>query len=100
VVFINHDFPNSIDFVDNADSATILTAGKDGPVRMWALQGRYIGTFGQDEIWDIHDQDTYASYPKDITKDGHKEASEMDEDRTRMMQILNRRIASESRHAV
>lgn len=41
----------SIDFVE--DKQLILTASTDCSVRLWTLDGQYIGTFGQSTLWNI-----------------------------------------------
>uniref|UniRef100_H3B9M3 Uncharacterized protein n=1 Tax=Latimeria chalumnae TaxID=7897 RepID=H3B9M3_LATCH len=37
----------------------LLTSSLDGRVRLWSQQGEYIGTFGQNEPWDISDKNSW-----------------------------------------
>jgi hypothetical protein len=49
---------NALEYVEN--SRIVITCSNDFSIRLWSLKnGFYIGTFGQDEIWNIHDIKTY-----------------------------------------
>jgi len=57
----------AITSVSSIDSQNIiLTSSKDCSVRLWTLDGDFIGTFGQDDTWDIEDPDTYSKLPNDV----------------------------------
>ncbi|ORX44215.1 WD40 repeat-like protein, partial [Piromyces finnis] len=57
----------AITSVSSIDSQNIiLTSSKDCSVRLWTLDGDFIGTFGQDDPWDIEDPETYSKLPDDV----------------------------------
>ncbi|RKO89787.1 WD40-repeat-containing domain protein, partial [Blyttiomyces helicus] len=55
---------SSVNYVNTYD--LILTAAKDLTIRVWTPEGEYIGIFGQDEPWVIHDRLTYRPLPEDV----------------------------------
>ncbi|KAL5011758.1 hypothetical protein ScPMuIL_010309 [Solemya velum] len=48
---------NSLTLVE--EHKVIITASNDCTVRLWNLEGHYIGTFGQTESWDIYNPNSY-----------------------------------------
>ncbi|CAM9527261.1 unnamed protein product [Lampetra fluviatilis] len=38
----------------------LLTAALDCSVRLWSVDGAFVGTFGQDTLWDIHNRATWS----------------------------------------
>ena len=53
----------SLNFVDHELQAMIITASTDKTARLWTLEGRFIGTFGQRKKWNLK-QPTSYQYPK------------------------------------
>ncbi|XP_028397733.1 WD repeat-containing protein 64-like [Dendronephthya gigantea] len=49
----------------------LLTSSVDCTVRMWTLNGHFIGTFGQPKMWDIHQEISYQHpmVPYDVLVD-------------------------------
>jgi WD40 repeat protein len=49
----------------------LMTTSLDCTVRLWTCEGEYVGTFGQDEAWDIYDPDTFQHpmVPYDVLVD-------------------------------
>ncbi|XP_064389341.1 WD repeat-containing protein 64-like isoform X2 [Halichondria panicea] len=49
----------------------LVSAAADGAVRLWSLEGHYIGSFGQPHIWTLGDPSSYQYplSPEDITLD-------------------------------
>lgn len=52
-------------------ATTLISSATDCTIRVWSRQGEYIGTFGQDEIWNLYDVKTYKhpSVPYDVLID-------------------------------
>ena len=44
----------------------VVTASRDGIVRAWTLEGRYIGSFGRDQ-WQVETASSYATPPAVVT---------------------------------
>nr|XP_006820825.1 PREDICTED: WD repeat-containing protein on Y chromosome-like [Saccoglossus kowalevskii] len=59
----------SIDLVNEHN--LILTSSLDFTVRLWTFDGEYVGTFGQQEPWDIYNRSTFAHpmVPYDVLVD-------------------------------
>ncbi|KAJ3217573.1 WD40 repeat domain 95 [Dinochytrium kinnereticum] len=55
---------SSVNYVNTYD--VILTASKDGTVRVWTADGTHIGIFGQDDPWIIGEPTTYMPLPQDV----------------------------------
>ncbi len=53
----------SIDYVPHETQALVLSASGDGTVRLWTLQGHWIGTFGPKQLWDLQSPATFQ-HPK------------------------------------
>ncbi|TPX58932.1 hypothetical protein SpCBS45565_g07880 [Spizellomyces sp. 'palustris'] len=58
----------------------ILTASKDGTIRVWTADGTHIGVFGQDDPWVLGDPFTYKEMPEDV-----KQASRIEEQRNQLL---------------
>ncbi|XP_070198273.1 cilia- and flagella-associated protein 337-like isoform X3 [Littorina saxatilis] len=60
---------SSIDLVEQ--NKVLLTSSSDCTVRMWTIEGHYIGTLGQPELWDIYNPATYQHpmVPYDVLVD-------------------------------
>ncbi|CAH1777712.1 unnamed protein product [Owenia fusiformis] len=58
-----------IDLIE--DSSMLLSSSLDHTVRLWTYDGRYVGTFGQPDDWDIYNPKTYQDphVPYDVLKD-------------------------------
>jgi len=58
-----------MDVIENEN--LLLTSSMDCTVRLWTLEGEYIGTFGQPDPWDIFDPKTYQHpmVPYDVLVD-------------------------------
>ncbi|XP_064637892.1 WD repeat-containing protein on Y chromosome-like [Lineus longissimus] len=58
-----------IDLVE--EHKMMLTASLDCTVRMWTLDGEYVGTFGQPDPWDVFDSETFIHpmVPYDVLVD-------------------------------
>ncbi|KAJ3325279.1 hypothetical protein HDU76_013215 [Blyttiomyces sp. JEL0837] len=54
----------SIVSVEYVESDFLVTASVDGTARMFTMNGQYIGTFGQETLWDINVPETYPANPK------------------------------------
>ncbi|XP_050415483.1 WD repeat-containing protein on Y chromosome [Patella vulgata] len=48
---------NGIDLVEEQN--VLLTASSDCTVRLWTLEGHYIGTLGQPDSWDLYNPSTF-----------------------------------------
>lgn len=59
----------SLIYIESA--TTLISSAADCTIRVWSRQGEYIGTFGQDEIWNLYDVKTYKhpSVPYDVLID-------------------------------
>ena len=53
----------SVDFIDHELQAMVVTASTDKTARLWTLEGRFIGIFGQHGKWNLNKPTTYQ-YPK------------------------------------
>lgn len=53
----------NIDYVAHETQPLVLSASGDQTVRLWTLQGHYVGTFGQDQPWDLRNPSTFQ-HPK------------------------------------
>ncbi len=51
------DTINSIEYIELA--RVLITCSNDCTIRVWTVGGKYIGTFGQDENWNLYDPKTY-----------------------------------------
>ena len=49
----------SIEYILHGTQSLILSASGDGTVRLWTLLGHFIGTFGQDQPWDLKSPSTF-----------------------------------------
>lgn len=49
----------------------MISTSSDCTIRVWKPDGKYIGTFGQDEIWNLYDPKTFKHplVPYDILVD-------------------------------
>ncbi|KAJ3193189.1 WD40 repeat domain 95 [Irineochytrium annulatum] len=54
----------SVNYVNTND--VILTASKDGTIRVWTAEGQHVGVFGQDNPWVLGDATTYMALPADV----------------------------------
>ncbi|KAJ3016984.1 WD40 repeat domain 95 [Thoreauomyces humboldtii] len=52
----------------------ILTASKDGTIRVWTSSGTHIGIFGQDEPWILSNPATFRDAPEDVQQASRVEA--------------------------
>lgn len=59
----------SIDFAETA--RVLISSSIDCTIRVWTPDGKYIGTFGQEETWNLYDPMTYKhpTVPYDILID-------------------------------
>jgi WD40 repeat protein len=59
----------SIDFAETA--RVLISSSIDCTIRVWTPEGKYIGTFGQEETWNLYDPMTYKhpTVPYDILID-------------------------------
>ncbi len=60
---------NAIEYIES--SRILITGSSDLTIRAWSPDGKYIGTFGQDEIWNLYDIKSYKHplVPYDILID-------------------------------
>ena len=60
---------SSIEYIETA--RILITSSIDCTIRVWTPDGKYIGTFGQDEIWNLYDIKTYKHplVPYDVLVD-------------------------------
>lgn len=49
----------SLEYVAHESQPLVLSASGDRTVRLWNLQGHYIGTFGQEQPWDLSNPSTF-----------------------------------------
>lgn len=58
-----------IEYIDT--SKVLVSSSIDCTIRMWSPDGKYIGTFGQDEIWNLYDEKTFRHplVPYDVLVD-------------------------------
>lgn len=49
----------SIDCIPHETQPLVLSGAGDGTVRLWTMSGHYIGTFGQDQPWDLKSPTTF-----------------------------------------
>nr|XP_026689544.1 WD repeat-containing protein on Y chromosome isoform X2 [Ciona intestinalis] len=52
----------SVDFIEHEFNKMLVTASTDKTARLWTLEGRFIGTFGQKKKWNLKRPATYQ-YP-------------------------------------
>ncbi|XP_070553109.1 cilia- and flagella-associated protein 337-like isoform X2 [Ptychodera flava] len=59
----------SMDLVE--EHGLILTSSLDCTVRLWTIEGEYVGTFGQQEPWDVYNKATFLHpmVPYDVLVD-------------------------------
>ena len=59
----------SIEYIDTAK--VVISSSIDCTIRLWSADGKYIGTFGQDEIWNLYDEKTFKHplVPYDVLVD-------------------------------
>ena len=59
----------AIEFIDSAK--VLITGSNDCTIRVWTTDGKYVGTFGQDEVWNLYDEKSYKHplVPYDILVD-------------------------------
>ncbi len=53
----------SVEYVPHETRPLVLSASGDGTVRLWTLEGHFIGTFGQEQPWDLKSPATFQ-HPK------------------------------------
>jgi WD40 repeat protein len=53
----------SVQYVDRATQPLVLSSSGDATVRLWTLQGHFIGTFGQETPWSLESPSTFQ-HPK------------------------------------
>ncbi|KAI9094719.1 WD40-repeat-containing domain protein [Phlyctochytrium arcticum] len=58
----------------------LLTASKDGTIRVWTTEGAHIGVFGQDDMWTLGETITYKELPEDV-----KQAYRIEEQRNQLL---------------
>ena len=46
-----------IEFIES--SKVVISSALDCTIRIWSIHGEYIGTFGQEDIWNLYDPKTY-----------------------------------------
>jgi hypothetical protein len=47
----------SIEYIETAK--ILISCAADCTIRAWSPDGKYIGTFGQEEVWNLYDVKTY-----------------------------------------
>ncbi len=47
----------AIQYIESAK--VVISGAADCTIRIWSIDGKYIGTFGQDETWNLYDSKTY-----------------------------------------
>ncbi|CAF0745072.1 unnamed protein product [Brachionus calyciflorus] len=59
----------SLEYIET--SKIVISTSSDCTIRVWKPDGRYIGTFGQDEVWNLYDEKTYKHplVPYDVLVD-------------------------------
>ena len=59
----------SLAYIDSSD--ILISSSSDCTIRVWTPDAKYIGTFGQDEMWNLYDMKTYKHplVPYDILID-------------------------------
>ncbi|KAI8804253.1 WD40-repeat-containing domain protein, partial [Cladochytrium replicatum] len=68
----------SVDIVEGYDM--VISASTDGTARMFTFKGEYVGTFGQDEPWDIGDPSTFEHPLKPLDVALHEVEESQDPD--------------------
>jgi hypothetical protein len=60
---------NSLEYIES--SKVLISCSNDFTIRVWTPDGAYIGTFGQEETWNLYDPKTYKHplVPYDILVD-------------------------------
>lgn len=60
---------NSLEYIES--SKVLISCSNDFTIRVWTPQGAYVGTFGQEETWNLYDPKTYKHplVPYDILVD-------------------------------
>ncbi|KAK6170880.1 hypothetical protein SNE40_019170 [Patella caerulea] len=53
----------SVDYLEHEDGVFILSASTDKTARLWSTDGRYVGTFGQKQSWNLKHPSTWM-HPK------------------------------------
>ncbi len=74
-VLVNHmwrahcESINALEFIET--SKVLLSGASDCTIRVWSIDGMYIGTLGQEESWNLYDIKTYKHphVPYDILTD-------------------------------
>jgi hypothetical protein len=46
-----------VEFIES--SKVVISSALDCTIRIWSIHGEYIGTFGQEDIWNLYDPKTY-----------------------------------------
>lgn len=49
----------SVEHVPHETQPLVLSASGDGTVRLWTANGHFIGTFGQEQPWDLTSPATF-----------------------------------------
>ncbi|EDV24388.1 uncharacterized protein TRIADDRAFT_63930 [Trichoplax adhaerens] len=81
----------SMDLIEYQEA--IATASTDCTLRLWTYEGKYIGTFGQQESWDIYDPTSYQSpmVPYDVLVDPQSLPNHpILKEKTDIMQVANK----------
>lgn len=63
------DSISSLSYV--AESKVVISSSADSTIRVWTLEGVFIGAFGQDSTWILGDPSTFMPLPNDLLAEAH-----------------------------
>jgi WD40 repeat protein len=87
----------SIDYIES--SQVLITSSVDQTIRTWTPDGKYIGTFGQEEVWNLYDPKTFKHplVPYDILVDNESiPQNKIYAERETMQEVLERNKAADN----
>ncbi|XP_056286630.1 WD repeat-containing protein 49 isoform X2 [Pseudoliparis swirei] len=70
----------SVDILEVAGRLFVLTASADGSAGLWTKDGDRVGSFGQEEVWDVCEPDTYQRKTQETVKEDMRMAESDEEE--------------------